>query len=243
MPDRDPEIQRLLGMVNTSEMSRRQLLKRSAALGLAVPAVSALLAACGGEEDEGDGGDDSGDTGAGSGDTDDEATEEEGDASGDDESAEETPDSGDDDAGADEGSSGEGQRGGTLEVALIGEPPTLDIHQTTATIVALITWHIYEPLFTWDGEFQLANELAESHEVSEDGLTNTITIRQGVPFHNGDELTANDVVASIERWAGISGLGESLLANVDSIEVVDDYTIDFQMTDPYGAFAVVRACP
>src|SRR5690606_19109145 len=78
-------------------------------------------------------------------------------------------------------------QGGTLRVTVAGEPPTLDIHQTTAGIVSLITWVMYEPLFTYDEGFQLIPMLAESHEVSEDGLVNTLRLRQGVLFHNGEE--------------------------------------------------------
>lgn len=132
--------------------------------------------------------------------------------------------------------SGEGTPGGTLNVAVIGEPPTLDIHQTTATIVATITWSMYETLFSWDEEFQIIPMLAESHEVSEDGLVHTVKLRQGVPFHNGEEMKAQDVIASFERWSGLSGLGGSMKANTEETVAVDDYTIEFRMLEPFGAF-------
>jgi peptide/nickel transport system substrate-binding protein len=242
MVRRDPQVEQWLETIRDNQLSRRQLLKRGAALGLAVPTVSTLLAACdpdGGDDDEPGGvepmpdEDDDGDVEI------DEDDDEEDEEAVDDEPAEtdDAAEESDDDVAADD----EGQRGGTLEVALTGDPPTLDVHQTTGTIVALVAWHIYEPLFTWDEDFQLAPELAESHEVSDDGLTNTLQIREGVTFHNGEELTSEDVVASIEHWAEVSGLGESLLANVDDIEIVDDYTVDFHMTEPYGVFAVALA--
>jgi len=130
----------------------------------------------------------------------------------------------------------EGVRGGVLNVAVIGEPPTLDIHQTTATIVATITWSMYESLFTFDQDFNVIPMLAESHEVSEDGLLHTVTLRQGVPFHNGEEMKAADVIASFERWSGISGTGASLMEAVDEYVAVDDYTVEFRMVHPFGAF-------
>ncbi len=132
--------------------------------------------------------------------------------------------------------SSEGTPGGTLNVAVIGEPPTLDIHQTTATIVATITWSIYETLFSWDENFQIIPMLAESHEVSDDGLVITVKLRQGVPFHNGEEMTAQDVIASFERWAGISGLGGSMMADTEEVVAVDDYTVEWRMLKPFGAF-------
>ncbi len=238
MVSRRPEIQEMLAALQTNQLTRRQVLKRAAALGLAVPSVSALLAAC---ETDDDAVDDVDDEAPAAPDDDDDVDDVEPDDDDDDVEVDDTDDDAevaDDDEPDDDVDDEEGQVGGTLEVALIGEPPTLDIHQTTATIVALNAWHIYEPLFTWDEDFQVTPELAESHEVSDDGMTNSITLRDGITFHNGDDLTADDVVASIERWGGISGLGGSLLENVDDIEVVDDLTIEFHMTEPYGAFAV-----
>lgn len=135
----------------------------------------------------------------------------------------------------------EGVQGGTIRVAMAGEPPTLDIHQTTAGIVSYITWSMYEPLFTYDENYQLIPMLAESHEVSEDGLTNVIRLRQGVPFHNGETMTAADVIASINRWGAISGVGQGLLEATDELVEVDDHTIEFRLTEPYGSLATALA--
>src|SRR5690606_17609034 len=73
-------------------------------------------------------------------------------------------------------------------------------------------------------------------EVSDDGLLRTIHLRQGVSFHNGEEMKAADVIASFNRWAGISGLGKSLMASTDEIVEVDDYTIEFHLNTPFGTF-------
>lgn len=130
----------------------------------------------------------------------------------------------------------QGVQGGTLNVAVVDEPPTLDIHQTTANVVASITWNIYEALFTFDQEFQVIPMLAESHEVSDDGLVHTVKLRQGVPFHNGDEMTAADVIASFERWSVLNGAGASLMDASEKIVEVDDYTVEWRLTHPFGAF-------
>ncbi len=232
MQSRDMKSRALFEMLRTNQISRRQFVTRAAALGLAVPSVSALLAAC--ETDD----DDVVDPGV---DPDDDDVDDvpDPDDDEDDDVVEEPDDDPDDDV--DDDPDDEAQVGGTLEVALIGEPPTLDIHQTTATIVALQAWHIYEPLFTWDEDFHVTPELAQDYEVSDDGLVNTLYLREGITFHNGEDFTADDVVASIERWAGISGLGGSLLENIENIEIVDDHTVEFHMEEPYGAFAVALA--
>jgi peptide/nickel transport system substrate-binding protein len=232
----DRKVEDLIGEVARGRMDRRTLLRRAAILGLSTPVMAGLLAACADDDEEADAEPTtappaaSEPTPASDDDEETPATDEETPAA-----DEETPEP------AAETPAGEGQYGGTLRIAMIGEPPTLDVHQTTATIVAMLTWHMYEAIFTWDSEFAIVPLLAESYEVSDDGLTNTITLRQGVPFHNGDEMTATDVVASIERWAEISGLGKSLMDATDNINVVDDYTIEFNMSATLGSFSVLLA--
>lgn len=220
---------------------RRTILRRALLIGTSVPAMGTLLAACGGDDNE-EPEDESPTASADVTTPTTAATESQGGT----EAETETPSTPETEEEASPTSdaandTGEGVRGGTFRVALPGEPPTLDIHQTTAGITSLITWSIYEPLFTFDDGFQLIPMLAESFEVSEDGLTNTLTLRQGVPFHNGDEMIAADVKASIERWGAISGLGKSLLDSTDEISEIDDYTLEFSMKEPFGAFAPTLA--
>jgi peptide/nickel transport system substrate-binding protein len=134
-----------------------------------------------------------------------------------------------------------GTKGGTLRVATIGEPPTLDEHQTTAGITAEIGYCWFEGLFTYDTEYQPIPQLAESHTISEDGLIHTIKLRQNVPFHNGEIMTADDVIASLTRWGGISGVGKRLFEATTELAKVDDNTIEFRLSKPYGTILVALA--
>lgn len=251
----DPEIEALHSQLTNKTFDRRTLLKRATVVGLSTPAIASLLAACGGDDDDDEptaaaGGDEpTATTAAGADETPEEETEETP------EEAEETPETADETPEAEEteeeaepteddseaGSGGDGQPGGTLKVAMIGEPPTLDIHQSTGTIIGLVMWNVYEPLFAWDADFAVIPMLAEGHEVTDDGLLHTITLRQGVPFHNGEEMKAADVVASIEHWGAIAGVGKALLEATDEIVEVDDYTIEFRMNSPYGIFVSALA--
>jgi peptide/nickel transport system substrate-binding protein len=131
-----------------------------------------------------------------------------------------------------------GTPGGNLTVAIVGEPPTLDEHQTTAGVTAEVTSPIYETLFAYDNEWQPQPMLAESHTISEDGLTHTITLRQGVPFHNGEIMTSADVKASLDRWGQISGVGKRLYEKLTSVDATDDHTITLNLTEPYGTVAI-----
>ena len=131
-----------------------------------------------------------------------------------------------------------GVRGGTLRVATIGEPPHLDEHQSTAEIIAEIGYCAYEGLFTYDEQYQAIPELVETHTVSEDGLTHTMALRQGVMFHNGEEMKAADAIASVERWGRISGVGKRLMEKTNELAQVDDYTLEFRLSEPYGTILI-----
>ena len=122
--------------------------------------------------------------------------------------------------------------GGVLKVASIGEPPTLDIPMSTATLVYEIMWHVNESLFTYDKGFNPVPLLAESHAVTDKGLRHTITLRKGVKFHNGKEMTSADVVPSLRRWGRVASIGRSLWKYVESVDAKDPYTVVISLKQP-----------
>ncbi|BDG59529.1 ABC transporter substrate-binding protein [Caldinitratiruptor microaerophilus] len=130
---------------------------------------------------------------------------------------------------------GEPRTGGVLRVALNSEPPTLDYQYTTAGLTKKVAWHIYETLFTLGKNYEVVSMLAEKADVSSDGKTYTITLRRDVPFHNGKIMTAEDVVASLERWAQLAPSGRALFANVESLTAPDPHTVVFRLKEPYSS--------
>jgi peptide/nickel transport system substrate-binding protein len=135
----------------------------------------------------------------------------------------------------------EGIRGGRLRVATTGQPAGLDGHLVGQRTITLIGWNMFEALFTFDGDYATVPMLAEGIEVSDDGLTNTITLRQGVPFHNGEEMKAADVVASFNRWAPVSSLGLAISEFLEGISEVDPYTVEIKLTSPLVALPSLLA--
>ena len=115
--------------------------------------------------------------------------------------------------------------GGVIHVATDAEPGTLDWTATTATAARLVAWHIYETLFALDRNYDVKPLLAEGYSVSADGLHYTIRLRNGVTFHNGQPMTADDVVASLERWGRLSGGGIESFKFVKHVTKVDPSTI------------------
>jgi len=134
-----------------------------------------------------------------------------------------------------------GTPGGTLRVATIGEPPHLDEHQSTAELIAVIGYCAYEGLFTYDASYQAIPELVEKHTVSADGLTHTMALRKGVMFHNGEPMKAADAIASVQRWGRISGVGKRLMEKTTELAQVDDATIEFRLSEPYGTILIALA--
>lgn len=125
--------------------------------------------------------------------------------------------------------------GGAIDVATIGEPPTLDPMTSTADLVGIITQHMFETLYTFDANWAVVPLLAaDMPEISEDGTVYTIALREGVTFHDGSDMTAEDVVASLERWLRIASRGMQTAETVESVEAVDDYTVEITLSGPYA---------
>jgi peptide/nickel transport system substrate-binding protein len=134
-----------------------------------------------------------------------------------------------------------GTKGGKLTVATIGEATTLDEHQNTTGITLETTSPIYETLMAYDDKFQPQPMLAESMTPSDDGLSWTIVLRQGVPFHNGEEMKAADVKASMDRWGQLSGVGKRLYEAASGVEATDDYTVTVNLTKPFGILPIAMS--
>ncbi|MDF2761246.1 MAG: extracellular solute-binding protein family 5 [Thermomicrobiales bacterium] len=135
----------------------------------------------------------------------------------------------------------EGVYGGRLRVATTGQPATLDGHFVAQRTIGLIDWNMFEALFTFDADYNTVPMLAEGIEVSDDGLTNKITLRQGVPFHNGEEMRAADVVASFNRWAPVASLGLAISEFLDEVVEVDPYAVEFRLSSPLVALPSLLA--
>ena len=133
--------------------------------------------------------------------------------------------------------------GGEMVIAMDSEPKVLDPMLTTATLAWTLSWHMFEYLFTVDNNREIVPMLAEAISMSEDGLTYTITLRQGVTFHNGDTMDAADVVASLNRWGAVASSGKALFAKVSSVEDVDPYTVSVTLTEPDATFMAYIGAP
>lgn len=127
------------------------------------------------------------------------------------------------------------KKGGTLKIAILGEPPALDPVFTTATITANVTSHIFEGLFARGADYGPKLMLAQSYEPSTDGLTHTFKLRTGVQFHNGKQMTSEDVSASMQRWLDIGARGSFIGKRLDSMSTPDKATLVMKFKQATGS--------
>ncbi|MDB6454189.1 ABC transporter substrate-binding protein [Falsirhodobacter sp. 20TX0035] len=125
--------------------------------------------------------------------------------------------------------------GSKLTVATIGEPATLDVQLSPVILVQEITQHIFETLFALDTSGVAKPLLAAAMpEVSADGLTYVIPLRQDVTFHNDAPMTAQDVTASLMRWTKINSKGKAAAAYIDTIEATGDHEVTIRLKERFA---------
>lgn len=208
-----------------TRQSRRGFL-RVAGMASAGLAATGLLAACGGGDgDDADSG--TGDSGSGSGDS----------GSGSTGSGDTTPSTG----GGDSGSSGEPKSGGELVVGLATDPEVLDPHKTTLRVAQHPNMLIFAMLVIQDRDQTFKPYVAESWEISEDGLELTFSLKDGVKFHDGSPLNAEAVKFNFDRLIDPETKSPVALSSVGPLqatEVVDDLTVKMIFERPYAPILI-----
>ncbi|MPS75521.1 MAG: ABC transporter substrate-binding protein, partial [Microbacterium sp.] len=140
---------------------------------------------------------------------------------------------------------GEPDSNATLHVGLVLEPTNLDIRHTSgAALEQILIDNIYEGLVSRTQENEIEGRLASDYEVSDDGLTYTFTLNDGVVFHDGTPLTSADVVSSYETVrtdATVQGNAE--FASVSSISAPDDTTVEIVLSEPNQNFLFALTGP
>ena len=148
-----------------------------------------------------------------------------------------------------------------LRLAGDAEVNTLDGQLTTEyyDIPFMIFDRLVEATSVGEGQSEIIPGLAESWEISDDGLVYTFHLRQGVKFHNGEDFSAEDVKYTFERmlWPETGALNQDFITpikgaqavmngetrDLEGIRIVDEYTIEMTLSEPFGAFLASLATP
>ncbi|HWC05031.1 MAG TPA: ABC transporter substrate-binding protein [Methylomirabilota bacterium] len=122
-----------------------------------------------------------------------------------------------------------------IDVALYGEPPSLDPVIFTSDSATIITHHIFETLYTFNSKWEVMPVLASAlPAITENGTVVTIPLRTDAVFHNGKSMTAEDVAASVSRWTRVSPRGKLVGAMATSVTVKDPRTIEIRLKQPFA---------
>src|ERR1700754_1850122 len=104
---------------------------------------------------------------------------------------------------------------------------------STAYIYRDFGYMIYDTLLAEDSNFKIQPQMAD-WKISDDKLTYTFTLRDGLKWHDGTPVTAEDCVASLKRWGKRDGMGQKLMDFTASLEATDAKTITLKLKEPYG---------
>src|SRR6202521_888139 len=123
--------------------------------------------------------------------------------------------------------------GKTITAVMHSDLRIIDPLFTTAYITRDHGYMIYDTLLATDSSFKIQPQMAD-WKVSDDKLTYTFTLRDGLKWHDGAPVTAEDCVASLKRWGRSDNMGQKLMDFTASIEATDAKTITLKLKEPYG---------
>ena len=121
-----------------------------------------------------------------------------------------------------------------LKVALHSDLKIIDPIWTTALISTHHGNMIYDTLFAVNDKLEVKPQMVDTWTVSPDKLTYSFVLRDGLEWHDGTPVTAEDCVASIRRWAAKDGMGQKLMSVVGELSAPDAKTIRMVLKEPYG---------
>ncbi len=127
----------------------------------------------------------------------------------------------------------------TLTLGMVLEPPNLDPTAGAAAAIDEVVYsNIFEGLTRFGPDGSVNPGLAASWDLSEDGMTYTFHLREGVKFHDGTEMNADDVVFSLDRARAEDSTNaqKALFASIESVTAVDPLTVEVKLSEPNGNF-------
>lgn len=126
------------------------------------------------------------------------------------------------------------QQAKVLKVIPHADLKNIDPIWTTAYITRNHGYLVYDTLFAMDEKLKPQPQMVDAWKVSDDKMTWTFTLRDGLKWHDGAPVKAEDAVASLKRWGKRDGMGQKLFEAIASIAPVDDRTFEIKLNYPYG---------
>lgn len=122
----------------------------------------------------------------------------------------------------------------TLKMVMHSDLKILDPIWASAQISRTHGYMVYDTLFGLDGDLKPQPQMVNTWTVDAPGLVYTFVLRDGLAWHDGTPVTAEDCVASLRRWGSRDVMGIKLMAHVKDLSAADSRTIRLELTKPYG---------
>ncbi|MDC7126573.1 MAG: ABC transporter substrate-binding protein [Spirochaetales bacterium] len=129
--------------------------------------------------------------------------------------------------------------GGTIKISVSSEPDSLDPMLSAATDTSSIMMNVFEGLLTFNEKGEFIPALAESYNISDDGLTYSFRLKKGIKFHDGTDFSSKDVKYTYEKLAGLNGdepLNKTISQLLATVETPDDYSVNLILKEKNAGF-------
>jgi len=122
----------------------------------------------------------------------------------------------------------------TIKVVMHSDVKALDPVWSGAYITRNHAYMIYDTLFAIDEKLQVKPQMVDSWTTSDDGLTWTFKLRDGLEWHDGTPVTSEDCVASLKRWSARDSMGQKLALSLQDYKIVDPKTFQIVLKQKFG---------
>ena len=138
-----------------------------------------------------------------------------------------------------------GGRASTIVHVPQGNLVTMDAVWTTAVVTRNAALMVFETLYGRDQALNPKPQMVAGHSVEDNGLRWTMTLRDGLWFHDGTPVLARDCVASLKRWMKRDGIGQTIADRLDDLSAPDDKTLVWRLKKPFSAlpYALAKTQP
>jgi peptide/nickel transport system substrate-binding protein len=126
---------------------------------------------------------------------------------------------------------------GVINFAPQSDPASLDPVWTTADVTRNFSLAVFDTLYAYDAQYQVQPQMVEGHRIEDDGKTWELTLRDGLAFHDGQKVLAQDCVATIKRFGARNPFGQALMQRVDEVSASSDKVIRFRLKKPFPLLA------
>src|SRR6185312_3485137 len=121
-----------------------------------------------------------------------------------------------------------------LRVVMHSDVKALDPIWSAAYITRNYGYMVYDTLFAVDDKFEVKPQMVDTWSTSDDGLTWTFKLRDGLEWHDGTPVTADDCIASLKRWSARDAMGQKLAARVAEYKAIDSKTFEIVLKEKFG---------